>query len=115
MSEVQYVWADPSSGEQQIIFSSLVQAMLARDVAAIVRWVSRDAGDPKMGVLIPRDFEKVDCFLWVQVRRMSFRHTTLLRQISIIFFTDVTIVDAICGRCQEIYFPLPKGTRLEEG
>ena len=67
MGEVSYVWADPSSGEQQIVFSSLVQAMLSRDVVAIVRWVSREGMDPKMGVLIPREFEKVDCFLWVQV------------------------------------------------
>ncbi len=70
MSEVQYVWADPTSGKQQVIFSSLVQAMLIREVAAIVRWVSREGMDPKMGVLIPREFERVDCFLWVQVRRM---------------------------------------------
>ncbi|KAH8103255.1 SPOC domain-like protein [Phellopilus nigrolimitatus] len=64
---VQYVWADPSSGQTQVSFSSIVQAMLARGVVAIARWVSRDEMDPKMGLLIPREFEKVDCFLWLQM------------------------------------------------
>ncbi|KAH8120739.1 SPOC domain-like protein [Phellopilus nigrolimitatus] len=78
MGEVQYVWADPSSGQTQVSFSSIVQAMLARGVVAIARWVSRDEMDPKMGLLIPREFEKVDCFLWLQmpfaddVRRYTF-------------------------------------------
>ena len=67
MGEVQYVWADPNCGSQQITLSSLVQAMLSRGVAAIARWSQKDGSDPKMGVLIPREFEKVDCFLWVQV------------------------------------------------
>ena len=67
MGEVQYVWADPSSGESQVAFSSIVQAMLARKVVAIARWVTRDEMDPKMGLLVPRQFEKVDCFLWTQM------------------------------------------------
>lgn len=37
---------------------------------AITRWVSRDNSEPKMGVLSPCRFEKVDCFLWVQVIRL---------------------------------------------
>lgn len=68
MSEVQYVWADPSSGQQQVAFSSIVQAMLERGVVAFARWVTKDGMDAKMGVLVPRMFEKVDCFLWLQVR-----------------------------------------------
>jgi ATP-dependent DNA helicase 2 subunit 2 len=31
---------------------------------AIARWVSRDGMDPKMGVLVPSNFDKVDCLLW---------------------------------------------------
>jgi len=34
---------------------------------AIGRMVSKDDMDPKMGVLAPCVFEKVDCLLWVQV------------------------------------------------
>ena len=67
MGEVQYVWADPSSGESQVAFSSIIQAMLSRKLVAIARWVSRDQMDPKMGLLIPRELEKVDCLLWMQM------------------------------------------------
>ncbi|EJD04469.1 SPOC domain-like protein [Fomitiporia mediterranea MF3/22] len=67
MSEVQYVWADPSSSQTQLSLSSIVQAMLSRHVVAIARYVSRDDMDPKMGLLIPRQLEKVDCFLWLQM------------------------------------------------
>lgn len=34
---------------------------------AIARWVARDNTEPKMGVLAPCRFQKVDCLLWVQV------------------------------------------------
>lgn len=67
MGEVQYIWAEQSSGAHQVAFSSLVQAMLTSGVIAIARWVSRDGMDPRMGVLVPREFERVDCFLWMQV------------------------------------------------
>lgn len=69
MGEVQYIWADPGSGLQQVAFSSLVRAMLDLNVVAIARWVSKDGMDPKVGLLIPREFERVDCFLWLQVWR----------------------------------------------
>lgn len=78
MGEVQYVWADPGSGETQIALSSIAQAMADCKVVAIARWVSRDDMDPKMGLLIPRDLGTVDFFLWVQmpfaddVRRYAF-------------------------------------------
>lgn len=61
-----YVWADPSSAREQIAFSSIVQAMFEKQAMAITRWVSKS--DPKMGVMMPRVMENVDCFLWVQVR-----------------------------------------------
>ncbi|OCB89228.1 SPOC domain-like protein [Sanghuangporus baumii] len=67
MGEIQYVWADPSQGSVQVSFSSIVQAMVARKIAAIARLVSRDGMDPKMGLLIPRQFENVDCLLWMQM------------------------------------------------
>jgi ATP-dependent DNA helicase 2 subunit 2 len=34
---------------------------------AIARWVTKDGADPKMGVLSPSIFDKVDCLLWVQM------------------------------------------------
>ena len=65
MGEVQYIWPDLTNGEYQVSFSSIVQAMLARNVVAIARFVSRDDMDPRMGLLVPREFEKIDCFLWL--------------------------------------------------
>ncbi|KAJ7585617.1 SPOC domain-like protein [Mycena floridula] len=67
MSEVQYIWADPASPKQQVALSSIVQAMEQKEVLAIGRWVSKDGMDPKMGVLQPRMFDKVDCLLWTQM------------------------------------------------
>ena len=70
LGEVQYVWADPRSPSHQVALSSLVQAMDDLNMYAITRWVSRENSEPKMGVLAPCRFEKVDCFLWVQVLRL---------------------------------------------
>ncbi|KAF8887717.1 SPOC domain-like protein [Infundibulicybe gibba] len=67
MGEIQYIWADPGSPRQQVALSSIVQAMYEKNVMAIARWVSRDGMDPKMGVLAPTVFDKVDCFLWSQM------------------------------------------------
>lgn len=67
MSEVHYIWADPASPSQQVALSSIAQAMDQKKVMAIARWVSRDGADPKMGVLYPSIFDKVDCLLWAQV------------------------------------------------
>ncbi|KAI0321008.1 SPOC domain-like protein [Amylostereum chailletii] len=87
MGEIHYVWADPISPNHQVMLSSLVQAMEGEEVQegeedkgrmAVARWVSRDGADPKMGVLAPCRFEKVDCLLWVpmpfadDVRRYNF-------------------------------------------
>ncbi|KAL0945550.1 hypothetical protein HGRIS_014711 [Hohenbuehelia grisea] len=67
MSEIQYVWADPSQPQQQVALSSTVQAMFVKGVMAIARWVTKDGMDPKMGVLAPCVFEKVECLLWAQM------------------------------------------------
>ena len=67
MGEVQYIWADPGSPRQQVALSSIVQGMARAKVIAFGRMVSRDGMDPKMGVLTPCSFEKVDSLLWVQV------------------------------------------------
>ncbi|KAF9480417.1 SPOC domain-like protein [Pholiota conissans] len=78
MSEVQYIWADPSSPQEQVALSSVVQAMVKKGVMAIGRWVSRDGMDPKMGVLMPVENPGVHYFLWCQmpfaddVRKYSF-------------------------------------------
>ncbi|KAF8575921.1 ku80-like protein [Ramaria rubella] len=77
IGEVQYVWADPDSSREQVAFSSIVQAMFEKQAMAIVRWVSKS--DPKMGILMPRMLDDVDCFLLVQVpfaddlRKFTFR------------------------------------------
>ncbi|KAG7450798.1 SPOC domain-like protein [Guyanagaster necrorhizus] len=67
MGEIQYIWGDPSSPQQQVALSSIVQAMYEKGVVAIARWVSKDGMDPKMGVLSPMMFDKVDCLLWAQM------------------------------------------------
>ena len=41
--------------------------MNKKRVMAIARWVSREGMDPKMGVLIPALFDKVECLLWTHV------------------------------------------------
>ena len=71
MGEVQYLWAEPTSGKDQVALSSLVQAMDKHQMYAVTKWVSREGMDPRMGVLAPCRFDKVDCFLWVQVRPPS--------------------------------------------
>lgn len=82
MGEVQYIWADPSAAAQQAALSSIAQAMFEKNVLAIARWVSRDGMDPKMGVLKPCVFEKVDCLLWCQVSMDIETHRTMLRLFS---------------------------------
>jgi ATP-dependent DNA helicase 2 subunit 2 len=67
MDEIQYIWADPSSPQQQVALSSIVRGMNKKRAMAIARWVSRDGMDPKMGVLSPALFDKVDCLLWSHV------------------------------------------------
>ncbi|ETW87659.1 hypothetical protein HETIRDRAFT_41157 [Heterobasidion irregulare TC 32-1] len=67
MGEVQYLWAEPTSGKDQVALSSLVQAMDKHQMYAVTKWVSREGMDPRMGVLAPCRFDKVDCFLWVQM------------------------------------------------
>ncbi|KJA25917.1 hypothetical protein HYPSUDRAFT_1067115 [Hypholoma sublateritium FD-334 SS-4] len=67
MGEIQYIWADPSSAQQQVALSSFVQAMEKKKVLAIARWVSRDGMDPKMGVLLPVAGDNVHYLLWGQM------------------------------------------------
>lgn len=67
MGDIQYIWGDPGSPQQQVAISSLAKAMEKDNKMAIARWVSRDGMDPKMGVLIPSNFDKVDCLLWAQM------------------------------------------------
>ncbi|CAA7264673.1 unnamed protein product [Cyclocybe aegerita] len=79
MGEIQYIWADPSSPQQQVALSSIVKAMQGgfeicdektkekketRSLLAIARWVTKDGMDPKMGILWPNSFDNVDCLLW---------------------------------------------------
>ncbi|KAF8519214.1 SPOC domain-like protein [Gautieria morchelliformis] len=77
MGEVHYVWGDNKSAREQVAFSSIVQAMSEKQVMAIARWAGRS--DPKMGVMMPRVLDDIDCFLWVQVpfaddlRKFTFR------------------------------------------
>jgi ATP-dependent DNA helicase 2 subunit 2 len=41
--------------------------MYEKGSVAIARWVFKDGMDPKMGVLYPEVFEKVECLLWAHV------------------------------------------------
>lgn len=72
MGEIQYIWGDPASAQQQVGLSSVIQAMARKEVIAIGRWVSRDGMDPKMGVLIPVIGDNVHYLLWGQVGRTFF-------------------------------------------
>ncbi|KAI0725997.1 SPOC like C-terminal domain-containing protein [Fomitopsis betulina] len=67
MSEVTYVWADTAQPLQQVALSSLVQAMYEKGAMAIARWVLRDGAEPKIGVLHPVIFDRVDCLMFVRV------------------------------------------------
>jgi Ku70/Ku80 beta-barrel domain len=78
MGEVQYVWANPDSPQQQVALSSLVEAMDRLNMYAIARWVTRDMSDAKMGVLAPCRFQNVDCLLWVQVLGQFAFHRRIL-------------------------------------
>ncbi|KAG8743939.1 ATP-dependent DNA helicase II subunit 2 [Ceratobasidium sp. 414] len=77
MGEVQYIYADIGSSRAQVAFSSIVHAMFKKGLMALVRWVSRNDSDPKMGVCRAEPGE-VDYLMWVQVpfaedlRRFSF-------------------------------------------
>ncbi|QRW05625.1 ATP-dependent DNA helicase II subunit 2, related protein [Ceratobasidium sp. AG-Ba] len=77
MSEVQYIYADVGSARAQVAFSSIVHAMFKKGLMALVRWVSRDDAEPKMGICKAEPGE-VDYMMWVQVpfaedlRRFSF-------------------------------------------
>ncbi|KAF8214293.1 SPOC like C-terminal domain-containing protein [Mycena galopus ATCC 62051] len=53
LGEVQYVWGDPSQPEQQVVISSIAQAMYEKNTMAIARWVSKDGMDTKMGAQMP--------------------------------------------------------------
>lgn len=66
MSEVQYIYADVGSSRAQVAFSSIVHAMFKKGLMALVRWVSRDDAEPKMGVCKAEPGE-VDYMMWVQV------------------------------------------------
>jgi hypothetical protein len=66
MGEVQYIYADIGSSRAQVAFSSIVHAMFKRGLMALVRWVSRDDGEPKMGICKAEPGD-VDYMMWVQV------------------------------------------------
>ncbi|KAJ3514927.1 hypothetical protein NLJ89_g2081 [Agrocybe chaxingu] len=93
MGEIQYIWADPSSPQQQVALSSIVKAMQGgfeiyddktrekketRPLLAIARWVTKDGMDPKMGILWPNSFDNVDCLLWCPVSLSSLPAITRL-------------------------------------
>ncbi|KAF8139796.1 SPOC domain-like protein [Boletus edulis] len=84
MGEISYVYASPTSVPDQLAFSSIVQAMSGKGVLAIARMVRSDGADPKMGILLPIVWEKVDILLWVQmpfaddVRHYTFPSLTTL-------------------------------------
>lgn len=93
MGEVQYVWADPANPQQQVALSSVVRAMKGKEddpkeqeLFAIARWVTRDGADPKMGVLAPTVFERVDCLLWTHVKSIPPPLYTFLTVL--FFFSD---------------------------
>lgn len=103
MGEIQYIWADPSSPQQQVAISSIVQAMCEKEVMAIARWVTKDGMDPKMGVLWPTRFDKVDCLLWSHVCLRS-------RE----YIVTHIFSDAIRRRCPKIHICLPGSASVKK-
>ncbi|KDQ17714.1 hypothetical protein BOTBODRAFT_155793 [Botryobasidium botryosum FD-172 SS1] len=67
IGEVQFIFADPNSARAQVSLSSIVQAMYIKGAYAIVRWVSGDGRDVKMGVVAPRTEEGLDYLVSVQM------------------------------------------------
>lgn len=82
MGEVYYIFGDKGVPRAQVALSSLVQAMLgftkkshgedeeeeSAPVLAIVRLVSRNGSEPKMGVALARSTDTLDYLVWVRVR-----------------------------------------------
>ncbi|KAH9836702.1 SPOC like C-terminal domain-containing protein [Rhodofomes roseus] len=67
MSEVTYVWADTTQPLQQVALSAFVQALYEKGAMATARWVTTDGSEPKMGVLHPVMFDRVDCLMFVRM------------------------------------------------
>jgi ATP-dependent DNA helicase 2 subunit 2 len=67
MGEVYYIWADINSAREQIAFSSIVKAMINKEMVAVIRMTNRDGAEAKMGIAMPRRLDEIDCLLWVQV------------------------------------------------
>jgi ATP-dependent DNA helicase 2 subunit 2 len=67
IGETQYIFADPSSSKAQVALSSIVQAMFVKGSMAVVRWVTADGHEPKMGICAPRTATTVDYLVFVQV------------------------------------------------
>lgn len=66
------MWPDLTDPKGQISFSSLVAAMVLREMVAIVRWVLRDQAEPVIGVCIPEqdfpgDDKRLDFMFWIRV------------------------------------------------
>lgn len=65
MGEVSYIWGNPKAPHEQVKLSAIVKAMKKeKDLMAIARYVFQDSKPPKMGVLVPCEFENVDCLLF---------------------------------------------------
>jgi ATP-dependent DNA helicase 2 subunit 2 len=72
MGEVRFVWPDMTSPKGQIQFSSLVTALVLREMVAVVRWVLKDQAEPVIGICIPeQDFpdagKRLDFLFWIKV------------------------------------------------
>ena len=78
MGEVYYIWADINSAREQIAFSSIVKAMINKDMVAVVRMTTRDTAEAKLGIAMPRSLDEIECLLWVQVRHYETRRNCFL-------------------------------------
>lgn len=88
MGEVYYIWADTNSAREQIALSSFVLAMEQKEMVAVIRMITGDGRDAKMGIGLPRRLENVDCLLWVQVRLYNCRDSLGLERIQMPFAED---------------------------
>lgn len=71
IGEVTYIWPDPEDSKSQVQLSAIVQAMESKGAAAIVRYVSKNGSEPKIGLAKPMTWKdeklNVEFLYWVKV------------------------------------------------
>ncbi len=68
IGEIYYIWPEPDHVKDQLTLSSLVQAMMIKNVFAVVRWAQKETSAPRLGAAMASvDEDNVEYLTWVQV------------------------------------------------